>query len=257
MLNDQIKDRILNISGDIGIYYKDIKSGYSIFEGNSDVFLSAGISKLFLLIEVFRQIDEGNIKKSDKYTLKNEDKAPSIGALMSLHEGIELTIEDLYRLMITVGDNSAFNILARMIGLDKINNTLAALGFEHSKVNRLFFDQTEIAKGVGNYFSVTEIGDLFERMYYGQLISGEVSRGLSELLSLQQRDYIIPYHFSDIIPVAHQIGEDDELIHDCGIIYSKNPFILCMGTNRVDVKKAESAMRDIAYICLKFSNKFN
>ena len=257
MLDKQIQDRITSITGQFGVFYKDINSGYSCYQGNADVFNSAGISKLFLLIEVLKQIDEGRIRKDDIHILKNEDKVPSIGAIVNLHEGIELTIEDLYKLMVTVGDNTAFNILARMVGLEQVNKTLSDLGYLYSRVNRLFFDQEGISKGIENFSSVQELGDMFERMLNGQMISSRVSKDLIELLKLQQRDYIIPYHFSDLIGIAHQIGEDEGIRHDAGIIFSKNPFILCMSTNHVDVRKAESAMRDIALMCLKYSNKFN
>lgn len=257
MLNEQIKDRIFNISGQFGIFYKDLNSGFSCFEGNADVFTAAGISKLFLLMEVLRQIDDGGLSKDDVYILKNEDKVPSLGAIASLHEGIELTVEDLYRLMITIGDNTAFNILAAITGIDKINHTLSHLGYLHSKVNRLLFDKEGIAKGIENYCSVQELGDMFERMLNGQLISSRVSRELIELLKQQQRNNIIPYHFSDLIGIAHQVGEDEGVRHDAGIVFSKYPFILCMSANQVEVRKAESAMRDIAMLCLKYSIQIN
>lgn len=257
MLNEQIKDRLINISGQFGVYYKDIHSGYSCFEGNADVFIAAGIAKLFLLIEVLRQIDQGEIQRDAVHILRNEEKVPSIGAITSLHEGIELTIEDLYRVMTTVGDNTAFNILAGRVGIGQINQTLSSLGYLHSRVNRLLFDQEGISKGIENYASVHELGDMFERMLNGQLISSKVSNEIIELLKLQQRDYIIPYHFSDLIGIAHQIGEDEGIRHDAGIVFSKHPFILCMSTNQVDVRKAESAMRDIALLCLNYSIRVN
>jgi beta-lactamase class A len=257
MLIKQIRDRINNINGNIGIYYKDIRSGYSCYEGNSDLFAAAGIAKLFLSIEVFKQLEEEIINKDTKYVLKNSDKAPSIGAILNLHEGIELTIEDLYKMMVSVGDNSAFNILSNIVGIDKINKTLSDMGLITSRIRRLFFDQESIDRGIENHSSVREIGDIFERLYYGQIISNKASQEMINLFMLQQRNYIIPYYFNEYTPISHQLGEDEGIIHDAGIIFSKNPFILCMSADNVDVRKVESAMRDIALMCMKNSNKFN
>jgi len=257
MLNKIILDRIGTLSGKIGIYYKDLNSGYSFYEGNAEIFSAAGLSKLLLLIETLRQIDEGVMPSDAIHVLKNKDKVPSIGALSSLHEGIELTVEDLYRVMISVGDNTAFNILLEKVGIGPLNETLQNLGYEQSRIRRAFFDQVAIKQGVENTVSIIELGDLFERIYLEQLISKKVSRNLLELLKNQQRDYIIPYHFSELVSVAHQMGEDDRLRHDCGIVFSKNPFVICMCSEEVDVRLVQEIMRDIAMICMHHSNKVN
>ncbi len=257
MLNKIILERIGKLSGKIGIYYKDLNSGYSFYEGNAETFSAAGLSKLLLLIETLKQIDEGTMPADATHVLKKQDKVPSIGALSSLHEGIELTIEDLYRVMISVGDNTAFNILLEKVGIEPLNETLKNLGYEQSQIRRAFFDQSAIKKGIENTVSITELGDLFERIYLGQLISKKVSSSLLELLKNQQRDYIIPYHFSELVSVAHQMGEDDGLRHDCGIVFCKNPFIICMCSEEVDVRAVQDIMRDIAMICMHYSNKVN
>lgn len=257
MINSQIKDRISGIKGSFSIYYKDLNGGFTYSVGDKDIFVASGMSKIFLLVEVFRQINDGIISKKTKYILKEEDKVPSIGAIVNLHEGIELNIEDLYKLMMTVGDNTAFNVLLKICGFENVNSNLISLGFQHSIINRYLFDKEKIEQGVENCFSITEAADFFERLYLGQLISKKISTEIIELLKLQQRDHIIPYHFSDLVSVAHHLGIDDGIIHDCGIIFSKNPFILCMASNDVDVRMAEGAMRDIAIMCLKFSNRFN
>ncbi len=257
MILKQIRDRIVNLQGEIGIYYRDIRSGEFCIEGNSDKFIAAGISKLYVLIEVFRQLENGKIRKNDIYKLKKNDKAPSLGAVMHLHEGTELTIEDLYKLMISISDNTAFNILVDILGIDNINKGLNEMGFYESKLNRKFFDYKAMREGIENYCSVQEMGEIFLRLYNRQLISNNSSNEIIEILELQQRSYIIPYYFGTNVKIAHQLGEDEGIIHDAGIVYSSNPFILCMSANNVDVKKAESSMRDVALICYKNSNRYN
>ena len=187
MLNKTISDRIGKLPGKIGVYYKDLNSGFSFYEGNSEMFSAAGLSKLFLLIETLRQIDDGILSSDAVHILKDKDKVPSIGALSSLHEGIELTIEDLSRVMISVGDNTAFNILLEKVGIESLNETLKIFGYENSKIRRAFFDQAAIENGIENTVSIIELGDLFERIYRGQLISKKVSHYIIELLKNQQR----------------------------------------------------------------------
>ncbi len=253
MLLSKIKDRIGNLEGRFGIYYLDINSGEDCYVGNTDRFISAGILKFQVLIEVFRQLEDKIIGKNDIYVLKDEDKVTSIGALSNIHEGIRLTIEDLYKVMIAVSDNTACNVLIKILGMDNINKTMDDLGFANTKVNRLLYDYESRERGLENYYSLKEMAEAFIRLYEGQLISKQASNEILTILKFQQRSYIMPYYFGENIEIAHQVGEDEGIIHDLGIIYAENPFVLCMGADGVDTRKTESVMRDIAYICYKNS----
>lgn len=263
MVLKKIEDRIGNLKGNIGINYIDLTSGAGCFAGNCDVFPSSGMAKLMVLIEVFNQIELGVLKKEDKHVLVKEDcecyknvtiEEPSYGALSFLHEGLELNISDLYYLMITVSDNTAFNILLQKIGIDKVNQTLRENGFKDTVINRKFFDWDKMKRGVDNYHSVKEVTDMFQRLYFGQMISNSASHTMMSVLKYHQRTNIIPYYFPEKLNIAHQTGFDEGLIHDMGIVFSEKPFILCMSASDVDTRKAESVMRDVALICYKHSN---
>lgn len=265
MILNKINDRIGNLLGRIGIYYLDLTTGASCFSGNCDVFPSSGISKIAVLLEVFRQLEKGKLNKDDTYilnkedyfTLLNNDQEPSYGALHFLHPGLVLTIEDLYSLMIMVSDNAAFNILLKKVGMQQVNQTMKKLGFRDIVMNRAFFDYEKIEKGVDNYHSVQEIGEIFRRLHMGQMISGKASEEIINLLQHHQRTNILPYYFKENQPIAHQTGFDEGRIHDMGIVYTNHPFILCMSADQVDTRKAESVMRDVALICYKNSEKLD
>lgn len=254
MISNRIKNRIGMIDGKIGIYYMDIVTGQSCRVGNTDVFISAGIAKLPILIEAHRQIDRGIIQKNDIYILKNADKVPSLGALNNLHEGIGLTIEDLYRIMIVVSDNTATNILLDILGIENINNTMEEMGFYLTKIERKFFDNQMSNQGFENKFSLIEMGELLRRLFNLQVISKKASVEIIEILKGQQRNNVIPYYFEEEMPIAHLQGSDALILHNIGIVFSENPFIICMGSNDVDTRKVESIMRDLALICYNNSN---
>jgi len=259
---DNIKDRIVNFRGKIGIYYIDLNSGESCYAGNCDVFLASGSVKIITLLEAFKWIEVDKAKKDSKYILKRSDyignkekKIKTFGALEYLHEGTELTLEDLYSLSISVSDNIAFNILFRMFGEEEINKTLDMLGFPKTRLHRAIYDRKKIDDGIENYVSIKEMASLFYRMYKGQIISNRASCEMLEILREHQQNSIIPYYFDEELPIAHQTGIDDNLIMDMGIIYSKNPFILCMAAKDSNTRNAESIMRDITLLCYKNSNE--
>ncbi|MBU5439429.1 class A beta-lactamase-related serine hydrolase [Tissierella sp. MSJ-40] len=255
MLIQGIEDRIRNLKGNIGIYYHDINTDKYFSTGNTDIFLAAGIIKIPILIEAFHQIDKGIISRNDIVKIKNEDKIPSCGALSYLHNGIEVTIEDMCNLMIIISDNTATNILIKLLGMDNINKRMQELDYKNTVINRLLFDEAAIKQKYENYYSLREVADMMYKIYKRQLISEKASMEMEKIMIEQQRNQIIPYYFDETIKVAHKTGEDNNIIHDIGIVLSDNPFILCMGANNVDVRKAESAMRDIALICYNSSNQ--
>lgn len=265
MILNKINDRIGTLTGNIGIYYMDLTTGANCFAGNCDVFPSSGMAKLCVLLEVFRLMEAGTLKKDDTYVLMKEDglllreneQEPTYGALHFLHPGLELTIEDLYSLMVTVSDNIALNILLKKVGMERINKTMEEWGFSHIAVNRAFFDYGKMEQGVENYHSVQEMGEIFRRLYMGQLISGKADGEILRLLKYHQRTNVLPYYFRENQPIAHQTGFDEGKIHDMGIVYTEHPFILCMSADEVDTRKAESVMRDVAQICCRHSEKLN
>ena len=73
MILDNIKDRIVNFRGKIGIYYIDLNSGESCYAGNCDVFLASGSVKIITLLEAFKWIEVDKAKKDSKYILKRSD----------------------------------------------------------------------------------------------------------------------------------------------------------------------------------------
>ena len=45
----------------------------------------------------------------------------------------------------------------------------------------------------------------------------------------------------------HKTGEDSNLSNDLGIVYAKNPFVICFTGHRTDVYRWEDLMRRAAY----------
>lgn len=261
MILDKIKDRIGNFDGTIGICYIDLGTGESCTAGNCDVFPASGMVKLLILIEAFRQMEEGTIHRQDKYVLKEEDyphsEEKSYGALEFLHVGAELTLEDLYKLNVTVSDNMAFNILLKQLTMDSVNRTMEKYGCHKTRINRALLDDEKTAKGVKNYVSVQEMANLFLRMEKGQLVSGRASREMLDILRHHQKTSILPYYFSEYMEIAHQSGYDEREIMDMGIVYSEYPFILCMASSTDNIRNAESIMRDITLMCYQNSMGVN
>jgi len=99
-------------------------------------FRAASTVKIPLMVEIFRQVDRGERSLDDLHTLTAADKAPGSGVLLHLHDGIQVTLNDLVYLTISISDNTATNILIRYATMDAVNAVIAELGMTGSNLGR-------------------------------------------------------------------------------------------------------------------------
>lgn len=244
-MKEAILEQIKSISGKVGFYYKNLVTGDTLRFQDDMQLQAASVIKIPILIEVFSRLELGTVSKKDIFTIKKEDKLPSCGALFYMHDGLQVTLEDLYTLMIILSDNTATNILIKHMGIEQINKTLQQIGLKQTKINRLLFDSEQSALGVQNYISASEIGCLLEKMYLGELISPAASAEMLHILKNQRLNGKIPFFVPNGIEIAHKTGEDDGITHDVAIIYAPQPFVVCFCGNGVDVPLFERMMQDI------------
>lgn len=251
MKKDEIEKKLAKIKGKKSFYYKNLVNSETISIGEDIPMMAASVIKIPIMVETFRQIKAGRITKEQTYVLKETDKMPSCGALNRIHTGIELTIQDLYNLMIILSDNTATNILINILGREQINQSMEDLGYKTIRVNRYLFDKEASAKGIENYVSAIEIADMLEKMYAGCMVDKDSDQEMLEVLKEQRLNGKIPFRFVEKVPIAHKTGEDTGITHDVGIIFGKQPFIICCLGNEVNPPEYEKFMQDIAWELFK------
>ncbi len=247
MLKSDILSRLNNIPGKTSFYYKNLVTGDTIAINEDLPMMAASVIKIPIMVECFRQMKLGKLQKNQQYVLQDTDKRPSCGALNRMHQGLTLTVADLYNLMIILSDNSATNILIHLLGRGQINASMKEMGYNTIAVNRLLFDREASARGIENYVSAAEIADMLEKMYNGDLVDPASDAEMLDVLKEQRLNGKIPFHFVEKVPIAHKTGEDDHITHDVGIVYGNQPFILCCMGNEVDAPTYERFMQDIAW----------
>lgn len=250
MMKDKIVSKLKQIQGDVSFYYKNLKTNDTIKYNENKIMRAASTIKLTILVEAFRQIKEGKIKKEELFITCEKDKVPSCGALNYMRENLKVTLEDLYVLMIILSDNYATNILIDKLGIDNINNTIKEIGLKNTILNRKMFDKEKAILGLENYISAEDIGNLLEQMYNNKLIDEESSKDMMNILKNQRLNSKIPFFLHNVNPkieIAHKTGEDTNITHDVGIVFANEPFIICFCGNNVNVPEYERLMQDITF----------
>ncbi len=239
---DAVRRQMNDIPGHLGLYYRNLSTGFEYGVNESDAFDAASVIKLPLYLHVLSTMDLTQI-----LTVEKKDHVPICGALTLFTTPVEADVRTLCRLMISLSDNTATNKLIQHCGLEQIQTAFERMGLQKTRLRRHLFDSAAGKAGIHNSICPKEIGILLQKLYERKDFPEEVCREAIETLLLQQVDHKLNGKICGEIPIAHKTGEDDALSHDAGILYAPSPFILCFSGENTDVYRWEDLIRCAAY----------
>ena len=241
-----IEQKLHSLQGRVGMYYKNMVTGETFSYHADEQYEAASLIKLPVFMHIMKLIDAGEITRETKVLVKEEDKKPSCGALQSLTGDVEVDIQSLYKLMITISDNTASNMLIRVSGIPALMESFHDMGLKKTVIAREFFDSVAAAEGKTNYVCPEEIGMLLESVYRREYISPEISQEIEEVMLVQQIRHKIPGYIGRKKKIANKTGEDGNTTHDGAIVFAKEPFVLVICSNDTNVPETERFIRETA-----------
>jgi beta-lactamase class A len=217
-----------SVNANWGIYVKSLESGEEIALDADRQMETMSTIKIPLMVEVLEQIKAGKFKLTDKYTFAAADSQPGTGTIQRLDPGAVMTVKDLITMMIIVSDNTATEVLYRMVGgPDTVNARMKAMGLQKTQAMNVpskWFPQLRSAASTeqfyrdGKYpFGLTtprEMGRLLEMMERGALVDKESSELMLRIMRGQLyrtriprylSGYTIPHKTGDFLPY---VGDD-------------------------------------------------
>lgn len=219
-----------SINATWGIYAKSIETGEEIAIDADRQMDTMSVIKIPLMIEVFQRVKDRKIALGTRYTVTKDDLLPGTGVLRSLDPGAVVTVKDLVTLMIIVSDNTATDVLYRMVGgPDAVNRRMAALGLKKTTAPapaRAWFDALRAAPSAEQFHrdakypfgrsTPREIGRLLEMMERGTLLDKRSSDRMLETMRGQLyrsriprflSGYRIPHKTGDFLPyIGNDVG---------------------------------------------------
>lgn len=117
------------LGGTVGVAARNLASGAEVYLDADESYPMASCFKIPVMVQVMRQVDAGILHLDDRVTLREADKSPG-STLIHCHEGLRPSVRDLLYLMITLSDNTATDMLWRLVGLGSVNEAMRGLGLE-------------------------------------------------------------------------------------------------------------------------------
>ena len=257
-MKDEIIEKLERLPGKISFLYENLETGDGFSYHQQEPLMAASVIKMFVMAAAFEKEKRGTFSMDEMFSVKKEDRVPSCGALTYLHDGILVTGMDLVTLMIIFSDNTATNVLIDILGMEEINEIIRGLGFRQTLLQRKMYDMERSGRGIQNYITAHETGRLLKMMYNGVLIDRQSSKTMISILKYQQLCSKIPFYLqalSESPEIAHKTGEDTGITHDVGIVYGKEPFLVCFCGNETDTPAFERVMAEVSLDLYKETNK--
>ncbi|HFI0127546.1 TPA: serine hydrolase [Streptococcus suis] len=218
----------------IGVYVKQLSTGQKVGVNQDKTFYSASIAKLPILYYVQEQINAGQVDLTTKVKYTAESMSfpgayvvGGSGSLSKTPDNKEYSIEELINKTAKESDNVASNLLSYYVTNQFDDNfyqlTTAVTGRRWDMVTRE--TSAEVA------------GNMMEAIYNQ---NGYI---LESLLSTQFDNQRISKDIA--VPVAHKIGDADDVKHDVAIVYAESPFVLSIFTDKSSYDEITQIANDI------------
>lgn len=102
--------------------------------GSHDLVVTASVFKIPVMLELARQAAAGELSLTDRVRVAAADRTIGPTAISVMLDDVELSLRDLALLMMSVSDNTATDVIMRVVGLDRINATIRELGLERTRL---------------------------------------------------------------------------------------------------------------------------
>ena len=209
-----------SVNASWGIYVKSLETGEQIAIDADRQMETMSTIKIPLMVEVLEQVKAGRFKLTDKYTFAEKDVQPGTGTIQRLDYGAVMTVKDLITMMIIVSDNTATEVLYRMVGgIEPVNARMQALGLKTTRgmnVPSKWFPALRAAptteqfyrdgKFPFGYSTPREMGRLLEMMERGTLVDKASSDLMLRIMRGQLYRTRIPRYVTGFT-IPHKTGD--------------------------------------------------
>ena len=221
---------------------------------------AASTMKVPVMMEVFRQADEGKFSLNDSILIQNRfrsivdssyyalDVAEDGGERLYLMIGKKESIRSLVYDMITYSSNLATNLLIEQIGASNVQQFMESLGANDIRVLRGVEDIKAYRAGRNNTITAKDLALVFQSIYEGRYWNKSSRDEMLKILFDQTYRDKIPAGLPSNVKVAHKTGSITKIDHDSGIIFpvDRSPYVLVVLTRGFE--EHEEAQQCIASI---------
>lgn len=209
--------------GRVAIYLTDLKDGKSWSFHPDDLFPSASLIKVPIMVCVFYAIQDGRLALSEKLTLRRHNRVGGSGSLKWSPDGTRRSVRDLLQLMISESDNTATNLVIEALGLGYIQQQFPKMGLLYTGIYKEGMSLNGSRVAHENYTTAREMNMLMEKIYKGEMIDKPSSQLMLDILRHKKA---VASRLAKGLPagweIAHKTGLLRHACHDSAVFLTPN-----------------------------------
>jgi beta-lactamase class A len=238
-LHNLLTKSAADFPGKAGIWVKHLTTGETAGVRDTEIFNSASVIKIPVLVQAFQMAERGEIKLDERVTIRKEDIRGGSGMFRHHDTGLQPTFRDVLLQMIITSDNTATDLaIAKVGGVTRVNAWLKQAGYADgqrltqttgelfAKYNALGPADNRNAKTNADRtywlgeITPRSVGLILEAIEKKTIASAASCDAMLRMLRAQQAGQRRLNHYLSV-PVAHKTGDfPPVLANDVGIIYA-------------------------------------
>jgi beta-lactamase class A len=223
---------VVHFPASTAVEVMDLSTGYHVGYNAAAAMPAASTIKVPVMVEVFRQLEGGRFDLDRHVTLLARDKDYGSGDLCDEPVGSTYTVEDLLSKMIDISDNTATNMLIRLVGLHSINHTMINLGLQRTRLTGYVrTDSWSVRQALES--SPADMVHLLTMMAKRELVDDWSSNEMISILEDDQINTLLPEPLPQGIAIAHKTGSFFDTLNDVGIVYGDTPYVIAVMTTHL------------------------
>ncbi len=223
--------------GTVGVFVKDLVTGDFAGYDTDRVFYAASLNKVPLIIGTLRAVDEGNLSLDQELIYLQKDNEEGSGTIILSPTGTSFSLEEVVTRAANQSDNAAKNMLFRYVPYSYINQVLITAKTTATNLQK-------------NESTPQEVAAFFALVYQTDYLNPQSREIFFSILTNTVFEERLPQPLPQEIQVAHKIGSwpDTNSYHDCGIVFTTNPYVICVMTEDTSYDTAVEIIRQISLV---------
>jgi|GEM_PF-330448 len=254
---DELTAYTMRAPGSVAIAVADVATGVTTGVNAGAEMPAASTIKVPVMVEVFRQLVAGRFDLNTKRTLLRSDKDYGSGDLCYGRPGTNYTVSHLLAVMIDDSDNTATNMLIRLVGRQSINATMRELGLRHTRLNDFIRSDGPIRSALRS--TPADMTHLLRAMAEDKLIDEWSSRQMIAILAADRINTLLPVPLPPGTTIAHKTGSLHDTLNDVGIVYpsDERPYVIAvMTTNLSSLSAGRSFIHGVSRMAYSALSQF-
>jgi beta-lactamase class A len=250
-LADQLEEIAGGHEGVYGVAVLEPVSGTKISLRGEEEFRAASIGKLPVFVALYRAAARGELDLEEEIPILPEDVQDyGSGELHAFPIGYSLSLRECAYRLVNHSDNTAWAMLDRRLGVEKIRNELEEMGIKSS----------QYPGSLSAYFTTpNDVLLLLENISDPRYTSEELSEEMLDTLTETAFEDRIPERLPRDVRIAHKTGSYEDNFGDAGVVFYKDSrsverryylVVLARGAGEYDVRDTIQSMSLAVYEAL-------